>query len=223
MAGRTFTVEQLAEKMIAVSDNTATDHLLAFVGRTAVEDTVKALVSSSTSAARNVPFLSTRDVFALKLLGTPDELKAYVGGDVGRKRKLLTAFEARDLAGALHDGRASVWDKPKMIDSIEWFASPDDLCKLMAQLKAQADAPATAQVGAILSTNPGIPDDSGAYKYIGFKSGSEPGVMNLTWLLQRKSDDKWFFLTAGFNDATAQIDEAKVITAATAARDFLAK
>ena len=65
-AGKTFTLREFAEKMISVSDNTATDHLLAFVGRQAVEETVKA--SGNAAAARNVPFLSTRDVFALKLL-----------------------------------------------------------------------------------------------------------------------------------------------------------
>jgi Beta-lactamase enzyme family/ORF 12 gene product N-terminal len=217
-AGKTFSVRAFAEKMISVSDNTATDHLLAFVGRGAVEDAVKA--SGNGAAARNVPFLSTRDTFALKLLGSPDELHAYAAADVPHRRKLLDTFEKRDLATApVGDG----WNKPRMIDSIEWFASPEDLCKLMVELKARADAPATAPIGTILSTNPGIPDEAGAYKYIGFKGGSEPGVLNLTWLLQRKSDDKWVFLTVGFNDPNNVIDEPKAITATIAARDFLAK
>jgi hypothetical protein len=106
---------------------------------------------------------------------------------------------------------------------IEWFASPEDLCKLMVALKARADAPTTAPVGAILSINPGLPDEAGAYKYIAFKGGSEPGVMNLTWLLQRKSDDKWVFLTVGFNDTGSAIDDEKALAATAAARAFLAK
>ena len=40
--GTSLSVEQAAIKMISVSDNTAADHLLAFVGRSAVEDAVKA-------------------------------------------------------------------------------------------------------------------------------------------------------------------------------------
>jgi hypothetical protein len=219
-AGQTFTVRQLAEKMISVSDNTATDHLLAFVGRQAVEESVKA--SGNAAAARNVPFLSTRDVFALKLLGSPDELRAYVAADVPHKRKLLDGYEKRDLSRA-SEGDKNVWNKPRMVDSIEWFAAPDDLCKLMVALKGHADAPATAPVGEILSMNPGLPDEAGAYRYIGFKGGSEPGVVNMTWLLQRKSDDKWLFLAVTFNDTGAAIDDKRAVAATMAARDFLAK
>jgi hypothetical protein len=218
-AGKTFTVREFAEKMISVSDNTATDHLLSFVGRRTVEEATKA--SGHASPARLLPFLSTRDVFALKLLGSADDLRAYVASDVAHKRKLLDAYEERDLSQAM--AQAEGWSKPRMIDSIEWFASPEDLCRLMVALKGYADAPATAPVGAILSINPGIPDEHGAYRYIGFKGGSEPGVMNLTWLLQRARDDKWLFLSVGLNDTSENIDEAKALTAASTARDFLAK
>lgn len=111
-AGKTFTVRQFAEKMISVSDNTATDHLLAFVGRAAVEDAVRS--SGNATPARNVPFLSTRDVFALKLLGSSDELRAYVAADVPHKRKLLEAFEQRDLTGVPLEEHG--WSRPRMID-----------------------------------------------------------------------------------------------------------
>jgi beta-lactamase class A len=220
-AGKTFSVRHFAEEMISVSDNTATDHLLAFVGRSAAEETVKS--SGNASAAKNVPFMSTRDLFALKLLGTPDELKTYALADVPHKRKLLEQFEQRDLSNAPLDAEKGGWAKPRMVDAIEWFASPEDLCKLMVGLKARADAPTTAPVGEILSKNPGLPDEAGAFRYIAFKGGSEPGVMNLTWLLQRKSDAKWVFLTVGFNDTGAAIDEEKAIIAVSAARDFLGK
>jgi hypothetical protein len=221
LAGKTFTVRHFAEEMISVSDNTATDHLLAYVGRPAAEDAVKS--SGNAAAAKNVPFLSTRDLFALKLLGSPEELKGYAAADVPHRRKLLEQLEQRDLSKAPLDAEKGGWAKPRMIDAIEWFASPEDLCKLFVTLKSRADAPATSPVGEILSKNPGLPDEAGAFKYIGFKGGSEPGVLNLTWLLQRKSDDKWVFLTAGFNDTGAAIDEEKAITAVSAARDFLGK
>jgi hypothetical protein len=222
-AGKTFSVRHFAEEMISVSDNTATDHLFAYVGRPAIEEVVKSLASGSGAAAKDVPFLSTRDLFSLKLLGSPDELRTYATADVPHKRKLLEQFEQRDLSKAPLDPENGGWAKPRMVDVIEWFASPEDLCKLMVGLKARADAPATAPVGEILSKNPGLPDETGAFRYVAFKGGSEPGVMNLTWLLQRKSDAKWVFLTVGFNDTGAAIDESKAITAVSAARDFLAK
>lgn len=220
-AGKTFTVRHFAEEMISVSDNTATDHLLAYVGRPAAEEAVKS--SGNAAAAKDIPFLSTRDLFALKLLGSPDDLKGYALADVPHKRKLLEQFEQRDLASAPIDAEKGGWSKPRMVDTIEWFASPEDLCKLMVGLKGRGDAPATAPVGEILSKNPGLPDEAGAFRYIAFKGGSEPGVLNLTWLLQRKSDAKWVFLTVGFNDTGAAIDEEKAIMAVSAARDFLGK
>jgi hypothetical protein len=222
-AGKVFTVRQMAEQMISASDNTAADHLLAFVGRTAVEDDVK--TSGHSAPSRMVPFLSTRDVFALKLVASSDELAAYARADVPHKRKLLETYEARDLSRVPLDDNG--WSKPRMIDSIEWFASPEDLCKVMASLKRYADVSATAPVAAILSMNPGMQDETGAYDYIGFKGGSEPGVTNLTWLLRRKSDARgagsWLFLTVGFNNPSDGVDDAKAMPAAMAARDFLGK
>jgi beta-lactamase class A len=218
-AGKTFSVRHFAEQMISVSDNTATDHLLAFVGRGAVEDAVRA--SGHATPPHLVPFLSTREMFALKLLASPDDRTAYVAADVAHKRKLLDAYDRRDPLEML--ARAGSFTTPIMIDSIEWPASPDDLCKLIVGLKARADAPATAPVGSILSINPGIPDDRKQYSYLGYKGGSEPGVLNLTWLLQRARDQKWVFLTVGFNDTSGPLDESKAIAAAATAREFLGR
>ncbi|HEY8040014.1 MAG TPA: serine hydrolase [Polyangiaceae bacterium] len=215
--GKTFSVRHFAEKMISVSDNTATDHLLALVGRTHVEGAARA--TGHAAPSRLVPFLSTREMFTLKLLATPDERSAYVAADVAHKRKLLEAYGQRDLAPAM--AQAAGWTRPVMIDAIEWPASAEDVCRVMIDLHARADAPATAPIGAILSINPGIPDEKKLYRYVGFKGGSEPGVLNLSWLLQRARDGKWLFLSVGFNDTKSAIDESRAIAAATTARDFL--
>jgi hypothetical protein len=218
-ANKTFSVRHFAEQMISVSDNTATDHLIAFVGRDALESAVKA--SGHATPSRLVPFLSTREMFALKLLASPEERSAYALADVAHKRKLLEAYDKRDPAEMM--AYAPSFKTPIMIDSLEWFASPEDLCKVMADLHARAEATTTAPVGAILSINPGIPDDKNQYRYIGFKGGSEPGVLNGTFLLQRARDGKWLFLTAGFNDPDAPIDEPKAIAAQVTAREFLGR
>jgi len=160
-------------------------------------------------------------VFALKLLATPDERAAYVAAKPAARRKLLQGYEARDLAPAM--AAAGGWTKPLSIDSIEWLASAQDLCKLMARMKGYADAPATAAVGTILAINPGIPDEAKAYRYIGYKGGSEPGVLNLTWLLRRARDGRWLFLTVGFNDGATLIDEEKALTVAASARELLSR
>jgi beta-lactamase class A len=218
-AQKTFSVRHFAEQMISVSDNTAADHLLALVGRGAVEEAVKA--SGHADPARNQPFLTTRELFALKLLAPPEDRTAYVAADVAHRRKLLEGYDARDLAPTT--AQAASFTKPVMIDSLEWFASPEDLCNLMVGLEARAGAPETAPVGTILAINPGIPDDAKQWSYVGFKGGSEPGVMNLTWLLRRARDGKWLFMSAGFNDTARPIDEGKALAAVAAARAFLGR
>ena len=170
-------------------DNTAADHLIAFVGRGVVEDAVKA--SGHASAARLTPFLSTREMFALKLLASPDERNAYVAADVTHKRKLLETYGSRDPAEMM--AHASALQAPIMIDSLEWFASPEDLCKLMVDLHERARQAATAPVGAILSMNPGIPDEKKQYGYIGFKGGSEPGVLNLSFSCRERGTVDGYF------------------------------
>jgi hypothetical protein len=218
-AGKTFTVHHFAEQMISVSDNTAADHLLSFVGRAAVEDAVAA--SGHAKPSLLAPFPSTREMFSLKLLASPDERIAYVAADVDHRRKLLDGYGKREPSEML--ARASSFSTPVMIDSLEWFASPEDLCKVMLDLHDRAGTAATAPVGAILSINPGIPDEKKQYRYIGFKGGSEPGVLNMTFLLQRARDDKWLFLTVGFNDKSGPIDEPKAIAAESSAREFLGR
>lgn len=218
-AGKTFTVRHFAEQMISMSDNTAADHLLAYVGRPAVEKAVKA--TGHATPMQLVPFLSTREVFALKLLAAPEERSAYVAGDAAHKLKILDGYDQRGPDELMT--RVTALTKPIMIDTIEWFASPEDLCKVMLDLHQRSALPATAPVASILSMNPGIPDEARQYGYVGYKGGGEPGVLNMTWLLQRARDGQWLFLSAGFNDPNQPIDQPKAIAAVSTAREFLGR
>jgi hypothetical protein len=68
-AGKRFSLLHYAQQMIAISDNTATDHLIRLLGRSAVE---KAFVRlGNRSAKRNVPLLTTRELTVLTLDGPP--------------------------------------------------------------------------------------------------------------------------------------------------------
>ncbi len=88
----------------------------------------------------------------------------------------------------------------------------------MVRLKAFGAVPATAPVLDILSLNPGVGDAKGVFSYVGYKGGSEPGALNTTWLLKRKSDGAWRVVTAGFNDTSALLDMSKAVYLASAAR-----
>ncbi len=88
----------------------------------------------------------------------------------------------------------------------------------MRALKVAGDQPATARGFDILAINPGIPDPTAAFSYLGYKGGSEPGVLNLTWLLRRKADHEWLFLSITWNDGQNAINEDRAVYVAGAAR-----
>jgi hypothetical protein len=92
----------------------------------------------------------------------------------------------------------------------------------MTSLRTMAAKPSGEPVMTTLSINPGIPLDKTTWPFIGFKGGSEPGVLVLTWLLHRK-DDRWFFLTTNFDDTQKAIDENAATYLASAAAGLLAR
>lgn len=197
-------LQLLAERMISISDNTAADHLLYTLGRKQVEATVRA--SGHKQPALNVPFLTTRELFVLKL-GTPaEELARYSKLPEAARRdyldkKLAGKVAQPDLTGS--------WKTARSIDKLEWFASGEDLCRVMGALWTRAQDPRVNNVLAILGKNPGLPINAKTWPYIGFKGGSEPGVINMTYLLER-DDNQWFVVSLGFNagEGTALNDDA---------------
>jgi hypothetical protein len=90
---------------------------------------------------------------------------------------------------------------PRDIDTLEWFASAADVCRAFAALAAKADVPAAAPALRALALNPGVSIDRGAFTYVGFKGGSEPGVLTTSWLLRRRVDNAWRVVTVMAADA----------------------
>ena len=205
-AGTALPIREFASKMIGISDNTATDHLIDYVGREQVEKALK--LAKHGEPALDVPFLRTRELFALKLALTPAEHETYAKVPVAAKRKLLESYRTRpiDLEQAMKD-----WTAPRHLE-LEWFASGPDLCNVMATLGARAGWKPDSELLTILGKNAGVPYDQSKWRYVGFKGGSEPGVMNLTWLAQR-ADGKWFVVVAAVNDPEHMINELLVANA----------
>jgi len=201
-AGNELSVEELATLMIAISDNTATDHLMDLLGRQAVESAVAA--SGHASPADTFPFLTTREMFVLKTAASGDLRDAYAAADVAARRVLLdTELALLDLP-TLADLGALDWTTPIAIETIEWFASPMDICRVVARLVE------TSETRTILSNNPGVADEAGMWSYIGFKGGSEPGVLAMAWYVEDETGTA--FVVAGtVHDANAPIDEAEAV------------
>jgi hypothetical protein len=201
--GASFTVQTMATYMISISDNTAADHLLNLVGRPAVEAEQTALGHSD--PARNTPFPSTREVNALKFALPPTIARQYAAASATERRQLLTdtvdPAPLPQLTGTL---------APAFVDSIEWFASPADLCRAMVGLTTLATDPLLAPVRQILSINPGIPFPS-QWTYVAFKGGSEPGVTAAAWLLER-SDGRRFVIAGAVNNPAGQVDSLDTVS-----------
>jgi beta-lactamase class A len=199
----------LAERMISKSDNTAADHLLYTVGRRSVEAALRA--TRHQRPALDTPFLSTRELFLLKLATPAAEIERYLRLPEARRRDYLD----RTLAGkAPGIAAAATWKTARRIDKLEWFASSEDLCRVMATLWTRGQDPRAAPLLAVLAKNPGLPIDAKVWPYIGFKGGSEPGVINMTYLL-RRDDGKWFVITLGFNAAEGgTLDDDKIFNLA---------
>lgn len=204
--GTKFTLQHYAEQMISVSDNTATDHLLYRAGRENVEK-VQALMGHG-RPQMNIPFLSTRESFILKL-GDVKQTEEYIEADALQRREILARLAGQPLP-ALNDPAVTTWKEPRHIGEIEWFASPKEISNAMAFLRSMSERPQLVSPTRILSLNPGGLVDRKVWTFIGFKGGSEPGVLNMTWLLQRK-DDRWFTLTVGLNDEARALDASQTL------------
>jgi len=214
-AGTTFTLLHYAQQMISVSDNTAADHLIHRLGRAAVEAQLVAL--DDHSVARNEPFLTTREMFALKLAAPASLRDAFAAGDTAVRERLLPSVDA--ITPTLAE--ASGWTTPRLIDSIEWFASPADLAHAISALEAQAHEPGLSPLRQILAINPGVQLDPATWPYVGYKGGSEPGVISTTWYLER-SDGRAFVLSIVLNDPDSDISTLGEVSVAEAAINLLA-
>ena len=198
--GAPVTLHTLASLMISISDNTATDQLIKVLGKDRILTLMKD--SGHGDVLLNHPFLTTYELFVLKLLDEETREQWRAGG---RGTVSIGTMIADMVPPTLDEVNAAFAHGPKAIE-LEWFASPADLAKLFAHMRKTADPKAFE----IMAINPSATDAIKAkWQYIGFKGGSEPGVLNLTWLLTDKAGRDWV-LTLGWNNPEAVVDEGKL-------------
>jgi len=197
--GSPVTLHTLAALMISRSDNTAADHLLHRVGRQRLEGFQA--VMGVRRPDRNVPFLTTGEMFKLKLVMKPEESAAWVSANAETRRKLL----ATTVAG-LSLARPRPLSNPLLIDSAEWFFSTADLCRALDWLRQCPDQ----TVRDLLAINAGLTLNRKHWTYVGFKGGAEPGVFNLSLLLRDKHN-AWYALSLSCNDPASPLDESKLV------------
>lgn len=214
-AGQQVQLQDYAENMISISDNTAADHLLYFLGRDNVESMLS--VMGNSHEASYLPFLSTLEAFKLKWAFSPDQTNAYLNLNRTQRLKVLdwTRVMSRDTVGTNGIG----FNKPTHIDKLEWFATTAESCDAMFWLAARK-AP---QVKKILSKSVPLLDNVGKdgshWSYAGYKGGSEPGVLNVTFLLESKSGKLGCFAMSA-NDKTQTLSQYQFMDIAKKALKF---
>lgn len=192
------TLETAATLMISISDNTATDLLIHTLGRKTVEAMLRE--TGNSHADRDIPFLTVLEAFKLKEK-SQNLGKEYVELSVEKKREFLDT----KVAGFPREG---VGHAEGMIDKIEWFASPSDIANVLKYIFDHSASGTGFRAREILSVNPGLPLDKSRWEYIGYKGGSEPGVLNLSFLLRSKLTDDWYVITGTWNDPDAALNES---------------
>ncbi|MBG0826434.1 serine hydrolase [Planomonospora sp. ID67723] len=194
----TVTVHEAAKLMISISDNTATDLLIHTVGRKAVEKKVR---QWSDHAKLNMPFLTVREWFLLKSVDYPRHARAYLARDTADRRTYL-----KDVVAGLPVAADGYWagQRPRKINSIEWFGSPRDICRAYAGLlKLDSD-----RLNDVMSANDaGLRLDPGAWPTVWYKGGSEVGVLTMAFL-GRTAKGRTYVVTTLASDSRAPINES---------------
>lgn len=185
--GTSLTLESMAALMISISDNTATDHLFNLVGR---EEMTRILPRTYN------PAFNTLELFKLKVF-FPEIGKKFVEADMNGKLQILADLATKELEFDSSLEKLKNWQKPLMIDKLEWFVSARDLCDTIFHLKESS----------LLKINPayGLVDKKD-WETVGFKGGSEPGVLNYTWVFQSKGEKDFYCLSCTYNN---EIDAEK--------------
>ncbi|GAB2934518.1 serine hydrolase [Nonomuraea fastidiosa] len=182
--GSKVTVLEAAKLMISISDNTATDLLIHKAGREAVERTMRAW---GVHDKRNVPLLTTRDLFVLKGVKYPRLAKKYLSLSDRAQRAYLKKVVAGQTPADF-----KLYTEPRELDTLEWFATPRDICRAYTELLKLDDG----HIGQVLSINDGgIGLDRAKWPTVWFKGGSEPGLLDVGYLA-RTAGGRTYVVTA---------------------------
>lgn len=207
-AGEAFTLAHYALRMISESDNTATDHLMHHLGRERIEAHAERL---GIDDDRHRPMLTTREMFILKGTQGGELLGRFIEAEEADRRAMVSpegpvTTAEPDMAGLI---AWSGFGPPRAINEVEWFASPIELARTVATLAELEQKPGMDPLAEAWRRNPGIPFDD-AWEGVAFKGGSEPGVLNLTWLLTHQTGRR-FVVTLSWNDPDRRLDDMRLI------------
>jgi beta-lactamase class A len=180
--GDQISVRTAAEKMIATSDNMATDMLIERVGPQAIDN---ALVHTGHhDPAAMTPFPTMYELFTVAW-GRPDLREQWKHGTPD------------DRAAMLQQANSSTYQPDPFLAHVpaseigaEWYGSADDICRVHVALQAGAVGAATP-VKKILDTGTGVNLDRNDWPYLASKAGGLPGDLTFSWYAIDKTHQPW--------------------------------
>ncbi|BDB45343.1 hypothetical protein MKCMC460_56670 [Mycobacterium sp. 20KCMC460] len=180
--GEHVSVRTAAEKMIATSDNMATDLLIGRLGTHAIE---QALASAGHhDPVSMTPFPTMYELFSVGW-GQPDLREQWKNASQQQRAALLQAANSTDYQP--DPTRAHT---PASAFGAEWYGTAEDICRVHVALQADAVGEA-APVRKILSAVAGIQLDRNVWPYIGAKAGGLPGDLTFSWYTVDKTGQPW--------------------------------
>ncbi|NEE01444.1 serine hydrolase [Phytoactinopolyspora halotolerans] len=214
--GAGVTVAEAAEKMISISDNTATDMLIDLVGRDSVEAAVADMGHHDPAAMQ--PFLTTGEFFRLGWTD-PDLPDRWSDATVDERRSILADLPA-DISAV---DVPAVTAEPRWESGIEWFAAPADVAAAHRSLQELASQDEADTVRDLLAVNSGLAIDAGDWPYVAFKGGSSAGVLAFSWYLENPDGiGHTLVVQLRSDNPNAVADQAYVTTVVQQAFDLLA-
>ena len=195
--GAPVTLHTLASQMISISDNTATDVLLNYLGERAVQNIQRQMGHSKPEL--NDPFLSTRQLSILKFSDNGSKATTYASLNA-RDRMVLLNTLATASSNDVH-----FIDSPVLPDKVEWFARTPDLVRAMDWLRIESQDQKAEHLRGVLGINPGLDINRKVWSYVGYKGGSESGVLNMTYLLRHKNGE-WYAISASWMRTDAAVE-----------------
>jgi beta-lactamase class A len=180
--GAQVSVRTAAEKMIATSDNMATDLLIGRLGTHAVEQALA--TAGHHDPASMTPFPTMYELFSVGW-GKPDLRTQWEHGSPQVRAELLA--QANSNPYQPDPTRAHT---PASSYGAEWYGTAQDICRVHAALQADAVG-AAAPVRQILSAVSGIQLDRDVWPYIGAKAGGLPGDLTFSWYAVDKTRQPW--------------------------------
>ena len=210
--GTPFSVRDMAVLMLAVSDNTSTDHLHELVGRGAIADQLTNFGLSQPDLL--LPFLNISEQFHVFSRFDLPTAQSYVNGTLAFREQFL-------VNEIIPQGPSHPINFPFFHESLlstgTWRASATDICRTLAGLhglpRNSAGFEVVNQAMGYQSAQPGIRNE---WQRVWYKGGSLTSgatgnhVLTHAWMLQKSGEVRPWVVVALANDSSGGIESGQI-------------